>query len=158
MTSPVIESVKLPWVGRVKQTSNLRGLLQQHPNQIVDVGVELMAQALMGGDLVSAVLFGYTNGIVVTPGLRSIYNPVARASVGPNANVPSFISKDDDGFSSICNWTATLTNPGPSNLSYDMLGLVSQNDRLLAATSNFGTVTLVANETIAVQWTILLRG
>lgn len=151
------DAVKIPWVGRVRQVSDRRGILHEKSNLIVDVAVELMAQALLGRDQVDAVLFGSTGGIVVTPGLRSIFHPIQRSPVGQNASLPPFLSKDDKGFSSICSWTATFTNPGPGNISYDMLGLVSQNDRLFAATS-FSAVTLSANETIAVEWTILLRG
>jgi hypothetical protein len=38
-----------------------------------------------------------------------------------------------------------------------MLGLVSQGDRLFAATS-FDAVSVAANESIAVEWTIVTRG
>ncbi len=149
--------IKMPWVGRVRQRSDRRGELFEKQNLVVDVAVQLMAQALMGADQVDGVIFGLTGGIVVTPGLRSVFNPIHRSPVGSNSSLPPFITKDANGLSSICNWVATFTNSGVGSLSYDMLGLVSQNDRLFAALS-FPAVTLSAGETIAVEWTILLRG
>jgi hypothetical protein len=148
--------IKMPWVGRVRQHSDQRGLLIEKNNLVVDVAVQLMAQALMGADQVDAVIFGNTGGVVVTPGLRSVFNPIHRAPVGTNSSLAPFITRDAAGLSSICNWIATFTNNSLISLTYDMLGLVSQNDRLFAALST--NVTLSPGETIAVEWSILLRG
>ena len=147
----------MPIIGRVRQTSNLRGLLLEKRNLVVNIGVELMAQALTGGDQVASIIFGLSGGVPVTPGLRAIYNPVNVSPAGTTSSIPPVISDDVSGLASIVTWTATWTNPGPGSVSYDMLGLVSQNTRLFAALS-FDAVTLVANESIAVEWTILLRG
>lgn len=111
----------------------------------------------MGRDQIEAVVFGDTGGVAVTPGLRAVINPIYRAVAGNASTIQPFLSRDPAGFASIGTWTALFTNPGPGNVSYDMVGLVSQNDRLFAALA-FDPVTLVANETIAVEWTILLRG
>jgi len=150
------EIIKMPWVGRVRQRSDQRGMLFEKQNLIVDVAVQLMAQALLGADQVDAVIFGNTGGVIVTPGLRSVFNPIHRAPVGTNSSLAPFITKDANGLSSICNWIATFTNNALVPLTYDMLGLVSQNDRLFAALST--NVTLSPGETIAVEWSILLRG
>lgn len=151
------ESFKIPWVGRVRQTSNIRGLLLEKNNLVVNIGVELMAQALTGGDQVANVLFGLSGGVPVTPGLTAVYNPVNVSPVGPTSSIPPVISDDNSGLASIVTWTATWTNSTMSSVSYDMLGLVSQNTRLFAALA-FDAVTLAPNESIAVEWTILLRG
>lgn len=151
------EHAKLGAVGRVKMTSSLRGTVMQRSNLVVDSSVEVMMQALMGRDLIDTILFGDSGGAAVTPGLKSIFNPVFRATCGTSSSIPPVISKDTRGLSSIGTWTAVYTNPGPSTASYDMLGLVTQNSRLFAATS-FPTVTLAAGESIAVEWTILLAG
>jgi hypothetical protein len=145
------------WVGKVRQVSSLRGELMKKNNLVVDVAVQMMANALMGADQIDAVIFGLTGGVVVTPGLRSIFNPIHRSPAGSNSSLAPFITRDANNLSSICNWTATYTNSGVTPLSYDMLGLVSQNDRLFAALS-FPAVTLSPSETIAVEWSILLRG
>ena len=148
--------IKMPWVGQVRQRSDQRGMLFEKDNLVVDVAVQLMAQALLGADQVDAVIFGNTGGVVVTPGLRSVFNPIHRAPVGTNSSLAPFITRDASGLSSICNWIATFTNGSLISLTYDMLGLVSQNDRLFAALST--NVTLSPGETIAVEWSILLRG
>ena len=143
--------------GHVRQISSIHGLIRDKHNLVVDACVELVAQALLGRDQIDAVLFGYSGGVIATPGLRTIYNPIYRAPVGVNSASPPFISKDELGYKSIITWTGVYVNPGPSNVSYDMLGLLSQNDRLFAATS-IDTVTVAPNESIAVEWTIVTRG
>lgn len=151
------QSASPHWVGKVRQISSTRGELLKKNNLVVDVAVQMMAHALMGSDQIDGVIFGLTGGVVVTPGLRSIFNPIHRSPVGNNSSLAPFITRDANNLSSICNWVATYTNSGVVPLSYDMLGLVSQNDRLFAALS-FPAVTLSPGETIAVEWTILLRG
>jgi hypothetical protein len=151
------ESANLGAVGHVKMTSSLRGVMLKKHNLVVDSSVEVMLQALMGRDLIDTILFGDSGGAAVTPGLKSIFNPVFRATAGTSSSIPPVISKDNRGLSSVGTWTAVYTNPGPSTATYDMLGLVTQNSRLFAATS-FPSVSLAAGESIAVEWTILLAG
>jgi hypothetical protein len=129
----------------------------EQPNLVVNASTEAMLQALLGRDQIDAILFGDTGGASATPGLRSIFNPIVRAAAGASSSVLPVISKDAAGLSSVGTWTGIYTNPGPGSVSYDMLGLVTQNDRLFAATS-FDAVTVVAFETVAVEWTILLAG
>lgn len=151
------DNLNLQCVGHVRQTSSLRGLLLEKNNLVVNISVELMAQALTGGDQVANVLFGLSGGVPVTPGLTAIYNPVNVSPCGVTSSTPPVISDDNNGLASIVTWTATWTNSTMSSVSYDMLGLVSQNTRLFAALA-FDAVTLAPNESIAVEWTILLRG
>jgi hypothetical protein len=151
------DQLRLSCVGRVRQTSDIRGLLFEKKNLVVNVGVELMAQALTGGDQVASILFGLSGGVPVTPGLTAIYNPVNVSPAGASSSIPPVISDDVNGLASIVTWSATWTNNTMSSASYDMLGLVSANTRLFAALS-FEAVTLAPNESIVVEWTILLRG
>jgi hypothetical protein len=151
------DSIVLPTKGHVRQTSNLRGVIMDKDNLVVDGSVEVMLQALLGRDQIDSILFGDSGGVVATPGLRSIFNPINRSAAGQASSIQPIVSKGATGLSSIGTWTAIYTNPGPSSVTYDMLGVVSQNERLFAATS-FPTVTLVAGESIAVEWTILLAG
>lgn len=144
-------------VGSVRMTSRERGVIFEQHNLVVDSSVEVMLQALMGRDLIDAVIFGDSGGASVTPGLRSIFNPVFRAVAGSTSSIPPVISRDGRGLSSIGTWTAVYTNPGPSSVTYDMVGLITQTSRLFAATA-FAPVTLAVGESIAVEWTILLAG
>jgi hypothetical protein len=143
--------------GHVKMRSTLRGLIFDDHNLVVDASVELVVQALLGRDSIDSILFGFSGGVVVTPGLRQVYNPVYRAPVGISSSVPPYISKDDIGLKSVVTWTGVYSNTSPSSVSYDMLGLVSQNDRMFAAVS-FPTVSIAPNESVAVEWTIITRG
>jgi hypothetical protein len=144
--------------GRVRQVSNICGVLSDRSNLVVDTSLEVMLQALLGRDQIDAIVFGDTGGAAATPGLRAVVNPIRRAPAGTTSSVAPIISKDENGLSSVGTWTAVYLNQGPGSVTYDMLGLVSQNDRLFAATASFGTVTLAAGESITVEWTILLAG
>jgi len=147
--------------GRVRQTrlrdqEQLTGdVIFDGKNRVVDSALELMILALQGEDSIRNVDFGYTGGRPVTPGLRSIGSPVASAQTGTLSDTRPFASRDARGLRSIGTWTAVLT---PSQtITYDTLGLVSSVGLLFAAVT-FAPVNLAAGETIAVQWTIFLRG
>lgn len=142
--------------GIVKQTLVLTGEVIRHkPNLVVDSSLEVMIQALFGGASVAGVSFGKTGGRPVTKSLRSIGAPVGFAKVNEFADTKNFASKDDRGLRTVGTWTAIL-KPSTS-ITYDTLGLITNTNQLVAANS-FDPVTLVAEQAIAVQWTILLRG
>jgi hypothetical protein len=149
--------------GRVRQTkypSPVRDpaqgqVIHDGHNLIVDNALEVMIAALMGSETIQAVDFGYAGGKPVTRGLRSILSPVAYARTGEYVDTKPVASRDEAGIRSIGTWTAVLTPD--TELVYDTLGLVTSSNAMIAAT-NFEAVTLAAGETIAVQWTILLRG
>jgi len=143
--------------GNVRMISRERGVLLEQHNLVVDASVEVMMQALMGRDLIDTVQFGDSGGASVTPGLRSIFNPVFRAAAGSTSSIPPVISRDNRGLSSVGTWTAVYTNTDPSPVTYDMVGLTTQSSRLFAATA-FAPVSLAVGESIAVEWTILLAG
>lgn len=130
-------------------------VLHESANLVVDSAMEVMIQALMGDERISGVTFGKTGGKPVTRGTRVVRGPVAFSRTGEFTDTRPFASRDSKGLRTIGTWTAVLS---PSqNLTYDTLGLVSSADLLFAAVS-FPEVTLSAGESIAVQWTILLRG
>jgi len=130
-------------------------LVLDKSNLIVDSGFELMLRALMGNEAVKAIVFGHTGGRPVTSGTRTIGSPVARSAVGEFTNTQNYVSRDASSLRTIGTWTALLTPTQP--LVYDTLGLVSATNLLFAA-QTFDPVNVLANETIAVQWTIYLRG
>jgi hypothetical protein len=125
------------------------------PNLVVDCGLELLLRALVGIDSIRNVVFGLTGGRPITPGLRTLGAPVAKARVSQQDNTKTYISKDVKGLRTIATYTALLTPA--TNLQYDSLGLVSTTNLLYAA-QTFAPISLAAGETIAVQWTTFLRG
>ena len=154
----IADTATLPTAGRIKMTSDRRGVLHEKSNLVVDASVEVMLQALMGADLIDAVVFGDSGGASVTPGLRSVFNPIFRAAAGSTSSIQPVISKDSRALSSIGTWTAIYTNTGLTPVTYDMIGLVSQNTRLFAATSFATAITVDPGESVAVEWTVLLAG
>jgi hypothetical protein len=143
--------------GRVRMRSSIRGLIIEKNNLVVDASVELVAQAMLGADAISKILYGYSGGVAVTPGQRQIYNPVYSAPAGGSSPIPPYISTDSAGLKSIITWTGVFANTTASAVTYDMVGLVSQNDRLFAAFSS-GAVPVAPGEAVATEWTIFLRG
>lgn len=146
--------------GRVRQTLHLKGdpagqVIFDGHNLVVDAALEIMIQALMGQERIHGVSFSNTGGLPVTKGIRSARSPVAFAATGSTTDTQPFASRDESGLRSIGTWTAVLE--AAADLTYDTLGLVSTSDVLFAATS-FAPVNLLAGSTIAVQWTILMRG
>ena len=124
-------------------------------NLVVDAALEVMIRSLLGQEEIRGVEFGSSGGTPVSRGLRTIRGPVGFAQAGTSSNTRPFVSRDGAGLRSIGTWTAVFTAPQP--LTYDMLGLVSSSNLLFAAVS-FDPVSLAASETVAVRWTILLRG
>lgn len=131
-------------------------LIHEGPNLVVDSAFELMVQALIGDDSIRGMNFGLTNGRPISPGLRTIGTPVATVAVDEFDNTKTFTSKDAKGLRSIVTWTGLLT-AGGSAITYDTVGLVSTTNLLFAAKLD-GEVVVAPGETIAVQWTVLLRG
>ena len=135
--------------GEVTQVSSKRGLLWEGKNQVVNLAPELIMEALMGTSSLKYVGFGYGNGRPVTPSTKSLPNVITMVDASP------YVGRDQFGRRTLATWKATWIPTAPQ--TYDMLGLLSSNQRLFSAT-NFPAVTLAADEAIAVSWTIYLRG
>ncbi len=131
-------------------------LIHEGHNLVVDSAFELMASALIGDDSIRGISFGLTGGRPISPGLRTIGTPVATTAVNEFDNTKTFLTKDGKGLRSIITWTGLLT-AGLSSIVYDTVGLVSSTNLLFAAKVD-DPVTVAPGETIAVQWTVLLRG
>jgi len=140
--------------GRVHMRRGDGAVLFDGSNLVVQGGMELIVRALMGTDRITGVNFGLTANRAITVGTRGIGTPVANASVETSGIAPT-IAKDGRGARTIGTWTAVLA--ATSVLTYDTLGLVSDSGLLFAALT-FSPVTLQIGESVAVQWTILLRG
>lgn len=142
-------------IGHVRQTLVESGeVIRDQQNLVVDSSMEVMLQALFGAAAIRHVIFGFTGGRPVTPGLRSL-STVALGNVGDTPETKNFGSRDNRGLVTIGTFTSILKPQ--SGIIYDTLGLASTTLLLFAAT-NFDPVTLAANQAVAVQWTILLRG
>lgn len=155
--SAIVDAWSGRFVGRVRQlrcTPAGQECFHDAKNLVVDSALEVMIRALQGQESIRGVEFGFTGGVPVSPGLRSVRSPVGFAPSGATNDTRPFISRDASGLRSIGTWTATFT--APQALSYDTLGLVSDSSLLFAAVA-FDTVSLAVAETIAVQWTISLR-
>jgi hypothetical protein len=124
-------------------------LLWKGDNQVVNLAPELIIEALMGTSFIKYVGFGYGNGRQVTPSTKSLPNVITLADSSP------YVGRDKFGRRTLATWRATWIPTTPQ--TYDMLGLLSSNQRLFSAT-NFPAVELAADEAIAVSWTIYLRG
>lgn len=145
-------------LGRVEQfriIGSERKLIQDGRNLVVDAALETMILALMGGETLKGVELGYSGGRPVSKGLRSTPSPVAFASFGATAETLPVTSKDSAGLRSIGTWTAVYTAAQP--ITYDTLGMVSSSNLLFAAIA-FDPVPLIGGETVAIRWSILMRG
>jgi hypothetical protein len=157
----------VPWnpAGHVTQRLVETGeIIRDGHNLVVESALEVMLQCLMmgAGTALSAVVFGNSgskDGLapVVTPSMRTI--PLASggavARLGPTTDTRSYTSKDSRGLRSIGTFTALYTPK--DTFQYDTLGLISNNGLLFSVTS-FPMVTLLGNQSVSVQWTIMLRG
>ena len=144
--------------GRVEQFRIRNGepkLIQEGRNLVVDAALETMIQALMGNDTLKGVELGYSGGRPVSKGLRSTPSPVAFAPFGASAETLPVASLDSAGLRSIGTWTAVFTAAQP--ITYDTLGMISTSNLLFAAIA-FDAVPLVGGETVAIRWSILMRG
>jgi hypothetical protein len=129
--------------------SDQRGVIYDDHNVVLDVAAEVMLEALVAGDKLSAVGFALTGETEAKAGFRSIPgSTVIRSAAGE-------FSKDDQGRRTVGTWRSTLTATGLT--SYDMLFLLNGNNKPFAAAGGFGTVALALNETVSVRWTIFLR-
>lgn len=144
--------------GRVEQFRVVGGkyeLIKDGSNLVVDAALETMILALMGAESLKGVELGYSGGRPVSKGLRSTPSPVAFAPFGATAETLPVASQDSAGLRSIGTWTAVYTASQP--VTYDTLGMVSTSNLLFAAIA-FDAVPLVGGETIAIRWSILMRG
>ncbi len=142
-------------IGEVRQTLVESGkvILEQH-NLVVDASMEVMLQALFGAAAIRHVIFAFTGGRPVTPGLRSL-PAIGIGNVNESPETKNFASRDNRGLATIGTFTS-IFKPD-TEIVYDTLGLTSTTLLLFAATS-FNPVTLAAKQAVATQWTILLRG
>lgn len=161
----MLDTVGLSPIGHVTQRLVSTGeVIREGHNLVVEASLEVMLQCLMLGSntALSAIVFGNSgskDGLapVVTPSMRSI--PVASggaiAPLGQTTDTRAYASKDSRGLRSIGTFTA-IHNP-KDTFQYDTLGLIA-NTGLLFAVTSFPMVTLLGNQAVSVQWTIMLRG
>ena len=161
-------TVSLKPVGLVTQTLVDSGeIIRQGHNLVVDSSVEILMQCLMFGPSagISSIVFGNTGSPVpgvaplLSPGMTSVSTASGGAvsPVNQFADTQSYISDDPEGLASIGTFTTIYTSTSVTPFTYDTLGLTNAAGSLFSVWS-FLPVTLTTNQSVAVQWTILLNG
>lgn len=135
--------------GHVEQVSSVRGLLWEGHNLVVDLAPEVMMASLLGSTHIDQAAFGYGAGRQVTPSTRSIPGVITIVTASSKT-----VGRDKMNRRTLGTWRFTWTPTAAQ--TYDMLGLLATSQQLFAATA-FPAVTLQANESVSVAWTIYLR-
>ena len=137
------------WRGHVTMDSDQRGRFHDAPNMLMNQSVELMLRCLMGVESVNGIVVANTDRRPATPGMKTLPGGIL------TLQAESDIGRDAQGNRTLATWRGVWTPE--ETQTYDMLGLLTRNRFLFAATS-FEPVTIQAGEQIAINWTILLRG
>jgi hypothetical protein len=150
--------------GFVKQFLN-GALFWEGSNIAVNTSAEIQMQCLMLGGAagISSIIFGNTGVSVeggtplVNPLMRSVSTVIGGAvsPIGQTTDTASYISQDANGYNSIGTFQTIYTPSAP--FSYDTLGLQNSYGSLFAITS-FPLVSILALQSVCVQWTIYLSG
>jgi hypothetical protein len=162
------EKLNIKAAGHVKQILLADGsTLREGHNLIVNTHLEVLMQCLMLGSsaAISSIVFGNSGTTVVgvppllSPSMASVptLSGGAISPINQFADTQSYTSDDTMGLASIGTFTTIYTATDVSGFTYDTLGLVSATG-LLFSVYSFLPVTLPQNQSVAVQWTIMLNG